>query len=200
MEKKILEKNKKLFDKWASSYDFPLFQWWMKKFHRLVIEQITFTKKPKILDISCGTGELLKEIAEKGNADLYGVDLSEEMVAVARKKLPSSVELKFADVHQLPFPDDSFEYVISTEAFHHYYDQFLALKEMVRVAKMGGTVMVVDINFFLRPIHWLFERLEPGCVHINSKKEMVAYFREIGLQNIRQERTFLFAVATVGIK
>ena len=88
--------------------------------------------------------------------------------------------------------------VVSTEAFHHYDDQLKALQEMVRVSK--GRVIVVDINFFLRPLHGLFEKLEPGCVKINNKKEMRELFREAGLREIRQKRSFLLAVATMGMK
>ena len=61
-------------------------------------------------------------------------------------------------------------------------------------------VIVVDINFFLRPLHGLFEKLEPGCVKINNKKEMRELFREAGLREIRQKRSFLLAVATMGMK
>ena len=71
---------------------------------------------------------------------------------------------------------------------------------MKRVVKSGKEVMVVDINFFLRPIHWLFEKLEPGCVRVNSTKEMRTLFQEAGLHNIRQQRSFLFAVLTQGMK
>ncbi len=192
--------NREVFNKWASSYDFPLFQWWMKKFHKPVLDKIDFSKKPKILDISCGTGELLTSISKKGTADLYGVDIAERMLSEAGKKLPDSAKLKKADVHLLPFPNNTFDYVMSTEAFHHYYNQPLALKEMVRVTKPGGKVIVVDINFFLRLIHWLFEKLEPGCVHVNSKEEMLIHFRTAGLREIYQKRTFAFAIATRGIK
>jgi len=58
----------------------------------------------------------------------------------------------------------------------------------------------VDINFFLWPIHWLFERFEPGCVKVNNKKEMKILFEQAGLREIRQERSFLFAVMTMGKK
>ena len=92
------------------------------------------------------------------------------MLAVARTKLPKEATLLKADVHRLPFKDDFFDYVTSTEAFHHYHDQQKALQEMFRVTKTGGKIIIVDINFFLRHIHWLFQKIEPGCVKVNSKK------------------------------
>jgi ubiquinone/menaquinone biosynthesis C-methylase UbiE len=122
------------------------------------------------------------------------------MLKKARTKLPKNVTLVNADVHNLPFKDDYFDYVITTEAFHHYHNQERALSEMKRVVKKGGKVIVSDIHFFLRPIHWLFEKLEPGCVKINSKKEMRELFEKIALKNVRQSRNFIFAVMTTGEK
>ena len=115
------QKNRHLFDRWAKSYDNAVFQFWMKKFHAPAAAGLQLTSKTKVLDISCGTGELLKRL--QGKAQLYGVDLSEEMLAVARTKLPKEATLLKADVHRLPFKDDFFDYVTSTEAFHHYHDQ-----------------------------------------------------------------------------
>lgn len=198
----ILEKNKTLFNQWAPTYDFPLFQFFMKKFHRPVLEEIDFLKNPAILDISCGTGELLRllHINGKERGTLYGVDIAEKMLTIARRKLPHSVHLKKADVHELPFPDCTFDYVVTTEAFHHYYDQPKALQEMKRVLKERGKVIVVDVNFFLPLIHILFQKLEPGCVKINNRREMRMLFAKAGLQVVRQQRTFLFAVMTAGMK
>ena len=122
------------------------------------------------------------------------------MLSKAGKKLSGKAKLQKADVHALPFKDNSFNYVISTEAFHHYYDQQKAVREMARIIKSGGKVIVVDINFFLKPIHWLFKKLEPGHVKINSRKEMKQLFQQAGLKDIRQRRNFLFAIMTVGEK
>ncbi len=197
MNKKLRD-NKKFFDGWAYSYDYPLFQFWMRKFYQPALRKIT--NHGKVLDVSCGTGEFLRELKAKKKNSLYGVDFSSEMLAVAKKKLGTNAHLQKADVHHLPFPANTFDDVVSTEAFHHYYDQKKALREMKRVTKNGGKVMVVDLNFFLRPIHQLFEKLEPGCVRIHHKKEMKNLFKEVGLRNIMQERSFFFAVLTQGMK
>ena len=105
-----------------------------------------------------------------------------------------------ADVHELPFKGETFDYVICTEAFHHYYNQEKALKEMYRVVKEKGKVIIVDVNFFLPIIHRLFEKVEPGCIKVNNKKEMYKLFKKTGLINLKQKRSFLFAVMTEGEK
>lgn len=195
---KKLQENETFFDRWARSYDRPLLQFWMRKFYQPALQHIT--QPSKVLDVSCGTGEFLRELQKIGKHQLYGIDLSAQMLAKAREKLGNSVHLQKADVGELPFADNTFDAVISTEAFHHYPDQKKALHEMRRVAKKRGRVLIVDINFFLRPVHWLFERLEPGCVKINSRREMRKLFQEAGLQHVQQQRSFLFAVLTEGVK
>ncbi len=198
-----LKKNIHFFDRWAQSYDAHLFQFWMRGFHTAVLREIELSKKLRILDVSCGTGELLFSLYRKDNNKnftLHGLELSEGMVRRARQKLPKDIALKKGDVHRLPFSNNYFDSVISTEAFHHYYDQKRALAEMLRVTKRGGTVTIVDINFFFPFIHRLFEHFEPGCVKINNRSEMRRLFRGTALKNIRQKRTFLFAVMTKGTK
>mgnify|MGYP001558206744 CR=1 FL=1 len=198
-----LEENKSLFTHWSGTYDWAPFQFWMRRFQLPVLREVDFAGGGKLLDVGCGTGELLKALEHKDKEHrlmLSGVDLSPEMLAKAQKKLSSSVTLAEGDVHQLSFREGTFDYVASTEAFHHYGDQSWALGEMKRVVKKEGKIIVVDINFFLRLIHRLFERFEPGCQKVNSRKEMRALFEQAGLQEIRQERSFLFAVMTVGRK
>ncbi len=201
--------NVRFFDRWAGSYDQPLFQFWMRRFYRPALKLINRDISKdidgwKVLDVSVGTGKFLQELANRKRTQLttqlYGTDLSPQMIAEAHKNLGHKAELKIADVHTLPFPDNTFDYVVSTESFHHYYDQSQALAEMKRVSKKGGKVIVVDINFFLRPIHWIFEKLEPGCVRVNGWKEMRALFQKTGLRQVIQQRSFIFSVLTAGVK
>lgn len=196
----ILDKNRTFFDRWARTYDRKWNQFWMKKFQQPILA-LPFSSATTLLDVSCGTGELLLELSKRHELvphNLMGIDISEQMLVTARAKLPNDISLQLADVHALPFKDDTFDYVISTEAFHHYYDQGKALSELKRVTKTGGELIVIDPNFFLRPIHYLFRILEPGCVKMNSRKEMKILFERAGLKKITQQRIFLFAVMTKG--
>lgn len=189
-----------LFTNVASKYDSFLICWWMKKFQNAVLQEIDCEKTMSLLDVSCGTGELLLSLGKMihPRSKLAGVDITKAMLAIARKKLPSQVVLKQQDVRHLTFKDRSFDYVVSTEAFHHYADQPQALKEMVRVAKKK--VIIVDVNFFLWLLHRLFEMVEPGCVKINSREEMKQLFLDVGLKDVHQRRNFLFSVVTVGLR
>ncbi len=197
-ENKNLKKNRSLFNKWAKTYDLSLFQFWMRGFQKAAEKELKLQKDTKVLDLSCGTGEFLRKL--QGRAKLTGIDYSEKMLITARKKLDKNTVLVKGDVHNLPFKNEEFDYVLNTEAFHHYYDQEKAILEMYRVTKKKGKIIIVDINLFLPIIHKLFENLEPGCVKVNNKKEIYILFKNIGLKNIRQERSFLFAIMTSGEK
>ena len=193
-----LRENEKYFDKWANYYDRSLFQFWMKRFYKPALSHVTTLGS--VLDVSCGTGQFLQELRKREKSALYGTDISSKMLSIARKKLEKKVDIKKADVHCLPFPDEKFEYVVSTESFHHYYNQKKALHEMKRVTKRDGKVIIVDVNFFSLLIHRLFEKFEPGCVKINSKKRMKELFKEANLKEIMQQRSFIFSILTVGKK
>ncbi|MDO8655920.1 MAG: methyltransferase domain-containing protein, partial [Nanoarchaeota archaeon] len=134
-ERNKKSENIKFFDRWAKTYDKKLFQFWMRRFYQPVLKLVN---GGKVLDVSCGTGEFLRELAKKQKNVLYGIDISPQMIAKAHKKLGRQIHLQTADVHQLPFTDNSFDFVVSTESFHHYYDQYRAIAEMKRVAKKGG--------------------------------------------------------------
>jgi ubiquinone/menaquinone biosynthesis C-methylase UbiE len=99
----------------------------------------------KVLEIGCGTGTLLTEILKRGYK-AYGVDASQPMLRQARKKLEKagfSNRVIKAKVQNLPFPDESFETVISTFPTHYIVD-INALKEITRVLYPGGRLVIVD--------------------------------------------------------
>jgi ubiquinone/menaquinone biosynthesis C-methylase UbiE len=180
-----LEKNKKFFGMWARIYDLSIYP--LNFMRKPVLKEINYGK---ILDVSCGTGLLLAKL--KG--ELFGIDLSSEMLEVAKKRLGNNVKLKVMDVHALEFDDGEFDFVLSTLAFHHYNDQEKALKEMVRVCK--GKVIIMDIDFF-KLANRIFAVFEPGCVKVNTKIEMKSLFEKVELKNIVQKR-IPFGLVTIG--
>jgi ubiquinone/menaquinone biosynthesis C-methylase UbiE len=101
-----------------------------------------------VLDIGCGTGALLRDLEARlpDGIDLAGVDPAPAMLEVARAKLGagSRVRLEQAFAEQLPFPDDSFDLVVSTVSFHHWHDQPTGLGEAARVLQPGGRILLAD--------------------------------------------------------
>ncbi len=96
----------------------------------------------RVLDAGCGTGGLSRRLAAAEPAWTWtGVDLSPLACALARERVPAA-EIREADVTALPFPDASFDAVVSADVLYHVPDDALALRELARVLRPGGTLVV----------------------------------------------------------
>jgi len=101
-----------------------------------------------VLDVGCGPGTYALLLAEKG-FQVQGVDYSEEVIALARKRISrESVGFSVADIHHLPFPNNSFDIVLCMGIFQTMEDYEGGLKEVGRVLKNNGLVIVTTLNRF----------------------------------------------------
>ena len=101
------------------------------------------------LDIGCGTGFLVFELAERGQR-VTGVDFAPAMLAEARRKAGerrASVRFEEADAEQLPFPGGSFDLAISRHVLWTLPHPEAAIDEWIRVLRPGGRLVVVDSQF-----------------------------------------------------
>jgi SAM-dependent methyltransferase len=94
----------------------------------------------RVLDVGCGTGMFLRVAADAG-AQVHGLDASEELLKVARSRLPEA-DLRTGDMESLPFDDDSFDVVTGFNSFFFANDMVAALREAGRVAKPGAPVVI----------------------------------------------------------
>jgi len=106
-----------------------------------------------VLDVACGTGDMAVSLAERG-CTVTGVDISEEMLAIARRKLspppnPSlqggDVRWQVADAEQLPFPDETFDAVTCAFGIRNFVHLEKGLSEMLRVLKPGGRMVILEL-------------------------------------------------------
>ena len=108
----------------------------------------------RVLDVGTGTAQIPIELCRQhATAEVVGVDLAEHMLRVGRANveraaLTGRVDLQRVDAKGLPFPDGSFDAVISNSIVHHIPAPRGVLAEMVRVVRPGGVLFVRDL---LRP-------------------------------------------------
>ncbi|MBB5915001.1 ubiquinone/menaquinone biosynthesis C-methylase UbiE [Nocardia transvalensis] len=105
--------------------------------------------RARVLDIGTGPGHLLARLAaRRPDLRLAGVDLAPPMIELAAGHLAGApVELSVGDVAALPYPDDSFDYLISTISLHEWPDIDSAAGELARVLAPGGRVVIYDYRF-----------------------------------------------------
>jgi ubiquinone/menaquinone biosynthesis C-methylase UbiE len=100
-----------------------------------------------ILDLGSGPGYLAIEIAKRSpSLQVYGIDLSKQMVKIARRhaKGIDNARFVFGNAAKLPFKDNSIDLVISTGAMHHWKTQRLVFDECYRVLKTGQEAWIYD--------------------------------------------------------
>lgn len=100
-----------------------------------------------ILDVACGTGEFEQLLLDEYSLQqIVGVDISEKMLAIAKQKCIAYPQASFqiASASNLPFDNDSFDVIVSANSFHYFDDPLAALKEMRRVLKPDGKVIILD--------------------------------------------------------
>lgn len=135
------------FDRWSRTYERSWMQWLLfDRIHRNVLAAVPAGLAPEeVLDIGCGTGRLLRKVAERWpDAHLYGVDPAEGMIAAARHLSPVA-EYTVGFVETLPLPDESVDLVISTMSFHHWQSQEQGICQIWRVLRAGGCFVLADV-------------------------------------------------------
>lgn len=137
---------------WAPLYEFA-FGRFLRRTHAAVVELAALRAGERVLDVGCGTGSL--ELALKASAgptgSVHGVDASQEMIDVARRNVAKAgvdVNVQVGLAEALPFPDGTFDLVVSQLAIHHLPDDLkpTAFTEMHRVLKSGGRCLILDFE------------------------------------------------------
>ena len=133
------------FSKDAANYDRSSRCEPLRRVYPRIVEAAISQPFKTILDIGCGTGELLMMIQEqRKSVNLFGVDISEEMIKVAQAKLGSTADLRVSESEKLPFKSGSFDLVLCTFSFHHHPNPMTVFKEMRRVLSSEGRLIMAD--------------------------------------------------------
>ena len=164
------------FDTIARGYDrmnhlmsLGLDRWWRRR----VAQEVVSVQCPggSVLDVACGTGDMVLELVKRG-CTVTGIDLSEEMLAIAERKSRDTarrvrsrgnglsrtrhaVSLQKADAEHLPFEDDSFDAVTCAFGVRNFVHLEQGLSEMLRVLKPGGLLFTANITAYASTLHFV---------------------------------------------
>ncbi|HEX3937859.1 MAG TPA: class I SAM-dependent methyltransferase [Xanthobacteraceae bacterium] len=97
------------------------------------------TAGSRVLEIAPGPGLLAIELARLTGARVTGIDISRTFVQIAG-------DFEHGDAADLPFPDDQFDCIVCRAAFKNFSRPLVALNEMHRVLKPGGSALVIDLR------------------------------------------------------
>ncbi len=162
---------RELFNSIAGRYDLVnrlttlgLDKRWRRKACEIALAYMD-VKKPRVLDVACGTGDMIrcmmKRLEKRGvPARFYGLDCSERMLEIAKKKVPFA-ELKVGNAEEIPFPDGSFDLVSVAFGLRNFSEREKAISEIHRVLKQGGILLLLEFSrneSFLGKLAWSYTR------------------------------------------
>jgi len=125
-----------------------------------VIKSLGMKKGDRVLDVGCGTGYFLARIEKVLQIDGVGIDFSSESIKKAKRWQKEGLEYLVAEAERLPFEDVSFDYVVCFDVLEHIEKQEKVLKEMARVLKKKGKILIYTINKRQRGTwNWFLEKV-----------------------------------------
>jgi demethylmenaquinone methyltransferase/2-methoxy-6-polyprenyl-1,4-benzoquinol methylase len=110
------------------------------RWRRFLVKRIEAGPRDTVLDVATGTGAVARELLARTGCTVVGLDQSPEMLAEARRRLPSGVTLVEGTAEALPFADASFDALTFTYLLRYVADPGSTLRELARVVKPGGTI------------------------------------------------------------
>lgn len=143
---------------------------------RLTLEKVAALPAERVLDVACGTGQLLGLLAARSDlVELVGIDRVPAMLDVARRRLGQRATLLECDAAQLPFDDANFQLITSTSALHYFEDVDVVLGEIRRVISPNGNLVITDWSrnfFWMRLMNRILPWTHHAHVHTFSSSEL----------------------------
>ncbi len=216
----VFEKIYKRYDKMNSIISFKRHKAWRKD----VMKRMDVKEGASCLDVCCGTGDwaiaLSEAVGEKGS--VIGLDFSKNMLSVGKEKVEEegikNITFIHGDAMQLPFEDNTFDYVTIGFGLRNVPDYNQVLKEMYRVVKNDGIVVCLDTSQPTLPIFkqiyfFYFEKIMPlfgklfaksydeymwlneSTRNFPNKEKLKQMFEDVGFKNVQVKGYVLGAAA-----
>ena len=184
------------FDRWSRTYDASWIQRYIVRVHQDMLDIVSgmVSAPQSILDVGCGTGQLLMKARTRWpSARLEGVDPAPGMVEIARRQAGGAT-FSLGNAESLPMADSSVDVAFSSLSFHHWADQAKGLREMSRVLRPGGCVCIADVT----APDWLASIVRR--VRVRGSSGMARLFTEAGLTvTLQRHSATRFVLLTFGV-
>jgi SAM-dependent methyltransferase len=189
-------------------YD-PLLRWVMRElaFKRRLIEQAHIMPGFRVLDLGCGTGTLTVLIKQMHpHAEITGIDGDQTVLGIAHTKAAqggTEIQFDWGMAYQLPYPDNSFDRVLSSLVIHHLTtdEKQRAFQETFRILKPGGELLVIDFGKPHNVLAWVISiairRLERA--EDNVKGLLPEMLRRAGFQDVQIVDQFMNFFGTIAL-
>jgi SAM-dependent methyltransferase len=115
--------------------------WWYRGRRRVIraeLDRLALPAGAEVLDAGCGSGRTMEDLRRYGS--VRGLELNEDAAELARSRGVGEVEI--GRVEELPWPDESFDLITCLDVIEHTADDGIALRELLRVRKPGGWLLV----------------------------------------------------------
>jgi len=197
---------------WLTPLYDPLVRWTLREstFKRHLMKQAGIERGYQVLDLGCGTGTLTLLIkSHYPKAEVFGLDADPKVLEVARAKAAKAglnVRLDHGMAFELPYPDASFDRVISSLLFHHLTREKKerTLREAFRVLRQGGELHVADWgkaqNKLMRTAFLLVQMLDGFETTADNVSGLLPkLFRAAGFEDIQEPTSYMTTVGTLSL-
>lgn len=145
---------------------------------KVTLSVVPLSETDRVLDIGCGPGAALRQVADKV-ASGTGVDASEAMISIARKRAANipTVDFSVSPAEELDSQDEAFTVVWTIQSWHHWNDPTAAYAEVKRVLEPGGRFFIVEK-----------ETEGPHGLTASAARQVVGELAEAGFSNVETVR------------
>jgi len=189
----------------------PLYDLMMKwaaretTFKPKLVEQARIEKSHRVLDLGCGTATLTILIKKtQAQAEVIGLDADPKILEIAKSKVARAgldIELDYGTAFELPYPDNSFDCVVSSMVLHHLTrkNKVRSLKEAFRVLRPRGELHVADLgkpqNALMYLPSLIIGRLEETSD--NVKGLLLEMLRNVGFDQVEETTRYMTIFGTI---
>ncbi|RBI63220.1 SAM-dependent methyltransferase [halophilic archaeon] len=156
---------------------------WNEEMRAEAISMLDVAEDDRVLDVGCGTGFATEGLLER-TENVHGLDQSVHQLEKAWDKLGKHDPVSFyrGDAERLPFRDDTFDVVWSSGSIEYWPDPVATLRDMRRVTKPGGQVLVVGPNY---PKTGVMQKVADAIMLFYDREEADRMFRAAGYDDVR---------------